>query len=185
MRLFVGAAISAECAEQLRETAAALADKGAAAGLKLRWVAPANYHVTVKFLGWVKPAAIFAIRDAVAAAITGVGRFEIAVKGLGAFPEGSKARVLWAGISDQIQLENVAKAVDEAVVPLGFEAEKRAYHAHVTLARLKKVADVAALVGESERAYSTTRCHTLNLYESVTKSTGSEYSVRWQWPLGS
>lgn len=184
-RLFIGAAISAECAEKLRETSEALAARAGDAGLKMRWVAPANYHVTVKFLGWTRPEAVYAIRDAVAEAIAGVGRFEFEVKGLGAFPDAGKARVLWAGLDDQTQLASLAAAVERAVVPLGFAAEKRDFHAHVTLARLKKVADVSDLVGESEQSYSTTRCKTLNLYESVTKSTGSEYSVRWQWPLGS
>jgi 2'-5' RNA ligase len=183
MRLFIGAAISAACAEELRATSEALAGRAGDAGLKMRWVAPANYHVTAKFLGWVKPGAVYAIRDVVALAIEGLERFELRAVGLGAFPDLSKARVLWAGIEDQSQLEALATAIDAAVAPLGFAPEKRAYHAHVTLARLKKVADVSGLVGESERAYSTSRCQTLNLYESVTKSTGSEYHVRWQWPL--
>lgn len=185
MRLFIGAAISAECAETLRATAAALAGQAEQEGLSMRWVAPANYHVTVKFLGWTRPEAVFAIRDAVTAAIAGADRFDFEVRGLGAFPDVKKARVLWAGLADQTALESLATTIDAAVAPLGFAAEKRAFHAHVTLARLKKVADVSELVGESEQAYSTTRCKALNLYESVTKSTGSEYSVHWQWPLSS
>ena len=183
-RLFVGAAISPECAEQLRTASEAMAGRASDAGLAMRWVPPANYHVTVKYLGWVKPEAVFAIRDAVAAAIEGARGFEFRSRGFGAFPDVKKARVFWAGLADQSQLESIASAVEEAVVPLGFAAEKRPYHAHITLARLKKVADLSDFVAESEQASSETRCNVLNLYESVTKSTGSEYTVRWQWPLG-
>lgn len=179
MRLFVGAAISAECAEQLRQTAEALAARAADRDLLMRWVAPAKYHVTVKYLGWVKPEAVYAIRDAIGGALAGADRFELRAADLGAFPKLEKARVLWAGLEDQRALESLAAAVEDAVEPLGFAREARPYHAHITLARLKNVADLSTLVADSEQTYSATSCKVLNLYES----TSSRYEVRWSWPL--
>ena len=184
LRLFIGAAISAEAAEQLRHTAEALAASASRADLMMRWVAPANYHVTVKFLGWVKPEAELAIRDAVTGALAGAERFDLALAGLGAFPTLSRARVLWAGLQDQSALESLSAVVEDAVEPLGFARENRPYHAHVTLARLKKIADLSALVASSpEQTYSPARCKSLNLYQSVMSSKGSTYEVRFSWPL--
>lgn len=183
VRLFVGVPVSVACAEELRQTARELAKAADAAGQRIRWVAPANYHVTLKFLGWVKPEAEPALRERIGAALAGATKRRFRVAGLGAFPRVTSARVLWAGVEDGSGLAELAGAVDEAAAELGFAVEKRPFHAHVTLGRAKKVADVQAMLVDSEHSYSETLCDAVIMYQSVMKSTGSEYSERWRWPL--
>ena len=45
-----------------------------------------------------------------------------------------------------IHLADLARAVCDATVPLGFEPETRRFHPHVTLARLRKPKSVDALL---------------------------------------
>jgi 2'-5' RNA ligase len=183
MRLFIGAPITVECAEALRRTAGELARAAEAAGHPIRWVAPASYHVTLRFLGWTRPALEPALRDRVADALEGERELSFRVAGLGAFPRAEAARVLWAGIEDGGGLARIAAALEEAVIELGFVAEKRPFHPHITLGRVRKVADLGGLLLDSEHTSSKVLCEAVNLYESKTKSTGSEYSVRTRWPL--
>lgn len=183
VRLFVGVPVSARCAEELRQTARELAEAAEAAGQRIRWVAPANYHVTLKFLGWVKPEVEPALRERIGAALAGAKKRRFQVAELGAFPRISSARVLWAGVEDGEGLAELAGAIEEATAELGFAREKRPFHAHVTLGRAKKVADLRPVLVDSEQTYSESPCDAVILYQSIMKSTGSEYSERWSWPL--
>src|SRR5438034_5712083 len=71
MRLFIGIPVSLQTANALAQCVETLARRAKDARLELRWVAPASYHITLKFLGWTRDDAIPAIRDRVAAAIAG------------------------------------------------------------------------------------------------------------------
>jgi 2'-5' RNA ligase len=111
-------------------------------------------------------------------------RFEAAR--LGAFPSPQKATVVWAGIEDPGgKLAALAARVEAEMVALGFPAEARRFHPHVTIGRLKEPADVSnVILPMSEQVFSETRCPEIVIYESVTKSTGSEYVPIVRAPLG-
>jgi hypothetical protein len=99
-RLFVGARISVATANALAGCAETLARRAKTAGVDLRWVAPANYHVTLAFLGWTGIDAINSVCDALVAATTGLERIAFRTSRLGAFPSLDRASVLWAGIAE-------------------------------------------------------------------------------------
>jgi 2'-5' RNA ligase len=187
MRLFIGAKLSMASVAAIGEAVVELRRRADAAGLAVRWVAPATYHVTLKFLGEARAEVVPAVRDAVAAAVATVERFEFEACGLGAFPSPDNARVMWVGVEDPAAgLERLATAIDGAVAPLGFERERRPFHAHVTVGRLRDVASVGELLlpSATEHRFSKTGLAAVTFFESVTKSTGSEYAVHAEWPLG-
>src|SRR5690242_3040322 len=108
-RLFVGVRISVATANALAACAETLARRARDAGIDVRWVSPANYHVTLKFLGWARASTIGAIRDglgiavceaASALAARGGGRPAFRTVRLGAFASLDKANVVWAGVED-------------------------------------------------------------------------------------
>jgi len=66
-------------------------------GLAVKWVAPARYHVTVKYLGACRPDAVGAVVDGVRRACAKAEPFKLSAARLGAFPSAAKASVLWAG----------------------------------------------------------------------------------------
>jgi len=96
MRLFIGARVSLATVRALDDAVQAM--RRVEAGARPRWVAPATYHVTLKFLGWSRPEVVEALRDRVGAALSGVRAVEVECRGLGAFPSVEKARVVWAGL---------------------------------------------------------------------------------------
>jgi 2'-5' RNA ligase len=175
-RLFVGARISVSAANTLAGCAETLARRAKDAGVDLRWVAPANYHVTLAFLGWTRVEAIGSVCDALAAATTGLPRITFRTSRLGAFPSLDQASVLWAGIEDDAPLERLAQSVREAMAGLGFPRDARAYHPHVTIARLRETRAIRDVVlPMSEQMFGDTKIDAVTLFESETKSNGSVY----------
>jgi 2'-5' RNA ligase len=102
------------------------------------WVKPNGYHLTLRFLGdGIESERLEAIKDALAA-VHGQA-FTLRLKGLGRFPPQPTraARVLWVGVSAPPVLAALYEQVESAVTRLGFAPEERAFHPHITLARLK------------------------------------------------
>jgi 2'-5' RNA ligase len=107
-------------------------------GDRVRWIRPENVHLTLKFLGDVREEALDSICAALGEACAGYAPFDVGLMGLGAFPSARRARILWAGTSmGSDRLRSVAADVDAALVPLGFESEKRPYTPHMTLGRVR------------------------------------------------
>jgi 2'-5' RNA ligase len=133
MRLFIAALIPDTVRDALHTAREQL--QRAAPDRALRWVAPDNYHITLLFLGEQDEARLPAIVQAMEAARAGVPPFEIAIRGLGVFPNWNRPNVLWAGVSEGGQpLAQVATALERALMPA---PSGKPFHPHITLARLK------------------------------------------------
>ncbi len=175
-RLFVGVRISVAAANTLAGCAETLARRARDAGVDLRWVAPANYHVTLAFLGWAGIDAIGPVCDALEAATAGEGRTTFRTSRLGAFSSLDKASVLWAGIEDGAALTRLAQSIGEATARLGFARDARPFHPHVTIARLREARAIRDVVlPMAEQMFGDTKIDAVTLFESETKSTGSVY----------
>jgi 2'-5' RNA ligase len=101
-------------------------------------VAADNLHVTLKFLGDTDEAHVPGLLDALGTAAAGTAAFEVAVRGLGAFPSPLRARVVWAGLEEAPALAGLAGRVDAALAALGVPRESRPFSAHVTLGRVRE-----------------------------------------------
>jgi 2'-5' RNA ligase len=175
-RLFIGVRVSTQTANALAACAEMLQRRSRDAGIDLKWVAPTNYHVTLKFLGWTRDEAVPALVDALETALVGGQPSKFRTARLGAFPSLEKASVVWAGVEDPAALTELAGRIETACEGLGFAREKRAFHAHVTLARLRETRAVKDLVLPlSEQMFSDSRIEGVTLFESETKSSGSVY----------
>ena len=102
------------------------------------WVAEANLHVTLKFLGQIEAGRVAPIAEALGAVASRTPSFELAVRGLGAFPTPVRARVVWVGLEPIGPLAAVAAELDTALGTLGIPRESRPFAAHVTLGRVRE-----------------------------------------------
>lgn len=184
LRLFVAVNLQIACARRLADTVTKLRAQTKAKA-KVSWVPAANLHVSLKFLGWARPEVVPAIRGALQAAAVGRRGFEIVTRGFGGFPDLQAPRVLWAGIADPSGgLAALAQAVEKKMTALGFAAETRPFSPHVTIGRVKEgwTPELSALLSP-DAAFGTSLIREVVLYESETKSTGSEYIARARAPL--
>ena len=145
-------------------------------------------HLTLKFLGDVEPREVGAIdeglrRVAVAAAPTS-GR----LRDLGSFPHLRRPRVLWIGLQSDERLTDLQRAVEEALSALGFAPEKRRYHAHITLGRVRGSRELAALREAVEtRAdldLGKVKINSIKLFESQLGRGGARYTALSEYVLG-
>jgi 2'-5' RNA ligase len=111
-----------------------------------RWTRREGRHLTLKFLGEVPEQRVAALAEAVGNAVRRHRGFSAAFARVGAFPSLRRPRVLWIGLGEgDAPMAALARDVDEAVEPFGFEREKRPFAAHLTLARFKVPAPVGSL----------------------------------------
>ncbi len=110
-------------------------------GASVKWVDPAIMHLTLKFLGNINSELIAKITAAMEQACRGVHPFAIELKGLGVFPNERRVRVVWVGLTGEVEmLAQLQKNFDIALAPLGFPAEARPFTPHLTLARVREEA---------------------------------------------
>lgn len=187
MRCFVAVDLSAEVQAAVVRLQARV--RATAPHADVRWTAPAGLHLTLKFLGRVDPARAAALVGALGGAAAGSGPLALAVGGMGGFPSLHRARVLWVGVATGAPaLTRLAAAVDAALAPLGFAAEPRPFHAHVTLARVRSPRGLAPLVGAFETApapdVATWTAPDVVLYQSHLRPTGAVYQAVARLPFG-
>jgi 2'-5' RNA ligase len=154
----------------------------------VRWVAPDNFHVTVKFLGAVDEARLPAVIDALHAAVPHHARFAIDVGGLGAFPSATRARVLWAGVvAGDGPLAALAATVDTALASLGFPREARAFSPHITVGRVRepqRAPALATLLSASQtRPFGRVAVDAVTLMRSDLSPRGARYTPLARVPL--
>jgi 2'-5' RNA ligase len=107
--------------------------------------------------------------------------FDLRLGGFGFFPNENRARVFWIGIQDGFEtLRTLARNIDKQLQPLGFAREKRAFSAHVTLARFREPGPAGALAKAAARTPfepEPVRVGQIELMKSVLSPKGATYSV--------
>jgi len=143
IRTFVAIELSAGIKGELTRVEEMLREKIATP--HLRWVDPANVHLTLKFLGNVPLDRIPAITAALKEACAGLSPFIMNVSGLGSFPSTNNPRVIWVGVQEETgRLKRLQERVEERLATLGFKPERRHFRPHLTLGRVRKQAHVGA-----------------------------------------
>jgi 2'-5' RNA ligase len=106
-------------------------------GDAVRWVPPENLHVTLRFLGDIAPAQVPAIAGVLGEVAAGQRPFQLRLGRVAGFPSARRPRVVSCQVGPRAPLEQLAQAVERAVVKLGFEPEKRRFRPHLTLGRVR------------------------------------------------
>jgi 2'-5' RNA ligase len=185
LRAFVAVELSNELKEAIFEDAKKLKESGIRASYPLK----ESYHITLKFLGNIEEKQVDEILEAIGKRLEGFSPFEIEVSGRGAFPNLGNPRVLWCGVSVGAQrLKELSRLVEEALEPLGFEREKKEYHPHVTLCRIKRVDGGARRYiqqfGNESKTYGRCRIGRVVLFKSILRPEGAIYEELGSVQLG-
>lgn len=154
----------------------------------ISWVGTDNLHVTLKFLGDIEERRAEEIGSALAEAVAEIEAFDVALRGLGAFPTPARPRVIWAGVgSGEARLAVLAATVDQSLIRLGFPREARAFSAHITLGRVREPRRDPALAEALARALDlelgATRVDRVVLMRSELSPRGARHSELATLPL--
>lgn len=185
IRTFVAVEIPGNILSKIREVQEGI--KGY--GFKISWVRPENIHLTLKFLGNIEAVDVEKISNAISNTAKGYTPISLAAKGIGVFPDIRRPRVLWVGLTGQIEtLVNLQKTLDENLKAFGFPEEKRSFKGHLTLGRIKTKINPKKL-GDALMACRSFESETFTageviLYKSELKPSGAVYSKLASASLG-
>jgi 2'-5' RNA ligase len=140
-------------------------------------------HLTLHFLG---EADIGTTATALAAVTAPACSLTCA--GVGQFRSGQRGVILWAGVKPSQELQLLQTEIGLALLPLGYQPERRAFTPHLTLARCQPhvPADIIAdfLRQNANWSTPTVPLTEFSLYSSLLTPDGPHYHREARFPLG-
>lgn len=180
MRVFFAVPLPSDARREVRE----FADTVKPLLPRMKWVEEENLHLTLRFIGEVDEERLPLLIDAGRDAVHELHTFQAVLGELGAFPHSGKARVLWWGLKrGRDEAVQIFTRLEDELVKRGFESEKRAYHPHVTLARMRRPAPLA-LRELTPPGSLTAGVKAFVLYKSTLTPQGPIYEILEEFRLG-
>lgn len=135
-RMFIAADLPAEVKAALTGTAWSIPDF---LRPSVRWSRAEMMHLTVRFLGDLDHDRVDDIEECMRDAAERSGRFTLHLDDTGAFPTLSQPRVLWVGITGEVdRLQKLHTRLEGALGSIGIDPEDRRYNPHLTVGRLQR-----------------------------------------------
>lgn len=180
IRAFIAVELPPAAREELARVGRTLAESTTPGSV--RWVRPEQMHLTMRFLADTPVAQLPAIMAVIDAAAGDVPAFALALGGLGGFPNPRRPRVIWAGLDggerEQSLLHRLKNGLDQRLASLGYAAEDKPFHAHLTLGRVKDPTGLNQLDWAVSVAPLPVPMDALHLIESQLRPDGPIYTIR-------
>jgi 2'-5' RNA ligase len=178
MRLFIALNLPTAERDRIHKAAEPLRD----GNLPVRWLGPEHFHVTLKFLGEVRKERLTLVEEAMARVASSTKAFKTKLTGFGAFPTIRRPSVIWLGVVATAELRCLKQDVEWTLGDLGFDAETRAFHPHVTIGRADDRDGAGAFRGldtvmADMKFKGDMKVEALDLMRSQTSPGGSRYTL--------
>ena len=190
MRVFVAVELAAASRQAVGSFISSLRGHAAFSSTSIKWVAPSNLHITLRFIGEVPTTEL----GQVAAVVESPFRqpaFYATLEKCGPFPPRGAPRVLWLGAREgEAQLCALHDEVTRRLERFGVAAPMRPFYPHATIGRMKGV-------GRADARLIRTVLETIRvdvprwlvgrvvLYESRLSAAGASYHILTSGALGS
>jgi len=188
LRTFIAIEIPARIQDAIAQSTASL--RNALPRTLVRWVAPQNVHLTLKFLGDVSSTNLEQLAGSIQVKAASHTTFSMSVGGLGAFPNPRRARVVWIGIEAPPVLESLRSGLEAAVAQLGYAPEGRLFSPHLTIGRLGQNLSASdnqfirsALEAVKVGLLGTLRVEAVHIFKSDLRPGGPIYTRLYTLPL--
>jgi RNA 2',3'-cyclic 3'-phosphodiesterase len=152
------------------------------------WTRPESWHLTLRFLGEVSREFLAAFGAEISRAVGGGVALDLSTRAAVIFPPRGPARVLAVGFgSEGAGLSGLAAQAERISTRLGLAPERRAFHPHVTFARLRRGWPVEAIQRFREHVGGWTfpvwPVRSCALYESRLTPQGAVHTPISRWDL--
>ncbi|MFH0762716.1 MAG: RNA 2',3'-cyclic phosphodiesterase [Candidatus Omnitrophota bacterium] len=132
--------IAIELPEDILDALAELQEKLKSSGADIKWVAPENIHLTLKFLGEIDDKQLAAIARILEETGKNNTAFFIRLASLGVFPKADFPRVIWAGPGQgDEESKKLAAILEQESAGIGIPREKRPFSSHITIGRVRSL----------------------------------------------
>ncbi len=172
-RLFIAAEIQEEIKSKLIHICKEV--YGNAGNIK--WEQINKLHITLKFLGNVGEN----LTDVVVNQLNKIiyDKFTARFSRFGLFTKNGIPKILWVGIMENSELENLKIKIEKSMEFLGFQIDTGKFKPHITVARLKGKEDSTKINNLQQIDLSEIKfeIEKILLIKSILKPNGSEYSI--------
>jgi RNA 2',3'-cyclic 3'-phosphodiesterase len=153
----------------------------------VRWVRPANLHLTLRFLGDAVDRSLLLMLDKTLNQIAGsTSPFMLQARGTGAFPNIDRPRTIWIGLVSE-QLIRLVRQVEGAAAEAGFVSEGRPYTPHLTIGRVRDLHGWQrirhVLRESSDQDFGSAPISEMILYRSILGGEASQYHALARYQL--
>lgn len=148
-------------------------------------------HLTLHFFADLTAEQLPLVLESLREAADGVDPFDLELRGVGAFPDARRPRVVWAGVRRGAdELHTIEDRFRRALTARRIASDDRPYVPHLTLGRIRSPASVVwarrlLMAPEmTDRLWAQVRVSELRLKESQLLPTGALHTTRARVPLG-
>jgi len=147
----------------------------------IKWVEPQNIHITLKFFGETEDYKIPEIVDQLAVVARRHISFKFNINGAGVFGSSYDPRVIWFGISESPELQNLSVDVLNSIEIIGWEKDRQNFVPHLTAGRIKHLSNKLMLKEVVDKnkhlEIQEEKVEAFYLYESILKPLGPIYNI--------
>ncbi len=148
---------------------------------RINWVKEENFHLTLKFIGKTASKQIPEIIKTLYQCALKIEAFPMQLNRIGIFGSHYHARVVWAGISENTQLNKLQKCLVQDLEKIGFPSDRQNFVPHFTLGRIKDIKHkdhFKNVMDKLEKDFiEEAKVNEFVLYESILTSEGPIYKV--------
>jgi 2'-5' RNA ligase len=146
----------------------------------IKWVRPEGLHLTLHFLGYLDEKMIDKVKEILTSRTNQIPSFELKLGGISAFPNLTRPRVIFVEcqeINGQ-NLVTLQKNIGQDLEKTGIKIDRRPWHAHITLARIKGPCKFSAQ-GRPASGWQDLhfKVDNIELMESQLRPDGARYSI--------
>ena len=184
IRAFLAVEIDEAARKELAEAQHAM--KRISAGVS--WVAPANIHVTLVFIGDIFEPVLPLIRQALDRTTEHHSPCAMDIQGLGYFGRPGSLKVVWAGLQGNfLPLIRLQADLVSAFKADGFSPDAKPFKPHLTLGRVRSSRQAGALIeliaSRGHQSFGRLNVLSVLLMKSLLTPQGPIYSVLHESPL--
>jgi len=156
----------------------------------VRWISAANIHLTLKFLGEIAPSRVIRVKECLYPIRDYFSPFQLNIFSTGCFPNQKRPRVFWLGMEQGVNnpLFAIHRWIEDQLLILTFEKEKRRFSPHLTLGRVRtkgmvNFSELFSYLEHNPFPPTTFSVKTIYFIQSNLRPTGAEYQVIEKYSL--
>lgn len=165
--------------EEIKGAAVEIQNKLRKANADVKWVEKENLHITLRFLGEIEEELVDKVKKAMEEMGKKFPSPLLAFKGVGAFPDLRRPRVIWIG-GEAPLLGKIADDLEKRIRALGIPPEKP-FSFHLTLGRVRSSRNLPSLTKAMEELRDVSlgemQAKALSLMRSILYPQGPQYSL--------
>ena len=130
--------IAIDLPEEIKDHLSLLETKLKQSGADVKWAAPVNIHLTLKFLGDIDDKRINQIIQILDDISSNTPQFYIKLGGIGTFPNIRSPRIIWIGLAaGNNETKEITADLEERIEKIGIPKEDKPFTSHITIGRVK------------------------------------------------